>query len=54
MFIGKVPVPNMVTLRKMYFFHTRVQVTGLKKCMTTISGLLAIVKKISNLVIILF
>ena len=43
--INKVPVPNMDTLRKMYFFHPRVHVIGLQKCITTISGLLAIVTK---------
>ena len=47
----KIPVPNMDTLRKMYFFHPRVHLIGLQKCMTTISGLLT--KKFSNLVIIL-
>ena len=36
----------MDTLRKMYFFHPRVHVIGLQKCMTTISGLLTIVIKI--------
>ena len=40
-----VPVPNMDTLRKMYFFRPRVHVIGLQKCMTTISGLLTIAIK---------
>ena len=31
------------------FFHPRIHVIGLQKCMTTIPGLLTIFKKISNL-----
>ena len=50
---NKVPVPNIDTLRKMYFFHPRVHIIGLQKCMITISGLLTIVIKINNLVITL-
>ena len=51
--VYKVPIPNMDTLRKMYFFHPRVHVIGLQKCMTTIPGQLTIIIKISDLVTIL-
>ena len=40
-----VPVPYMDTLKKMHFFHPRLHVIGLQKCMTTIPGLLNILKK---------
>ena len=34
----KIPVPNVNTLRKMYFFQSRVHVIELHKSMTTIPG----------------
>ena len=49
----KIPLTNIETLRKKYFFHPRVHVIGLQKCMTTIPGLLTIFEKISNFVNIL-
>ena len=51
--INLVPVPYMDTLRKMHFFHSRIDVLRLQKRMTTIPGLLTTFKKISNLVNVL-